>query len=97
MNSEIRDAQLQKIPYMLVVGDREAEQESVAVRLRSTEKSNLMAIGELTTTMKALLIEKCSRPEGNPAEIVTRAFIRTRILEHLKPSKPKLGPLDHLY
>lgn len=58
MNSKIRDAQLQKIPYMLVVGDREAEQESVAVRLRSTEKSNLMTIGELTTTMKAAIDRK---------------------------------------
>ena len=55
MNSKIRDAQLQKIPYMLVVGDREAEQEAVAVRLRSTEKSNLMTIGEITTTMRAAI------------------------------------------
>ena len=55
MNSKIRDAQLQKIPYMLVVGDREADQESVAVRLRSTEKSNLMTIGELTATMRAAI------------------------------------------
>ena len=58
MNSKIRDAQLQKIPYMLVVGDREAEQEAVAVRLRSTEKSNLMTIGELTKTIIAAIDEK---------------------------------------
>ncbi|MGH2449280.1 MAG: threonine--tRNA ligase [Chloroflexota bacterium] len=31
---KIREAQLQKVPYMLVVGDREAETGSVAVRLR---------------------------------------------------------------
>ena len=37
MNAKIRDAQLQKIPYMLVVGDREAEQGTVALRLRSGE------------------------------------------------------------
>ncbi|MCH8920752.1 MAG: threonine--tRNA ligase [Chloroflexi bacterium] len=35
MQAKIRDAQLQKVPYMLVVGDREAEAESAAVRLRS--------------------------------------------------------------
>src|SRR5262249_37153504 len=35
MQKKIRDAQLQKIPYMLVVGEREAEQGAVAVRLRS--------------------------------------------------------------
>ena len=34
MNQKIRTAQLQKIPYMLVVGDREAEASAVAVRSR---------------------------------------------------------------
>jgi len=37
MNAKIRDAQKKKIPYMLVIGDREVEQEAVAVRLRSGE------------------------------------------------------------
>jgi threonyl-tRNA synthetase len=35
MNAKIRDAQMQKIPYMLVVGDKEAAAEAVSVRLRS--------------------------------------------------------------
>jgi threonyl-tRNA synthetase len=35
MNSKIRDAQNQKIPYMLVVGDKEMENNQVALRLRS--------------------------------------------------------------
>jgi threonyl-tRNA synthetase len=35
MQKKIRDAQLQKIPYMLVVGEREAQEGKVAVRLRS--------------------------------------------------------------
>jgi threonyl-tRNA synthetase len=34
MQAKIRDAQLQKIPYMLVVGDKEAQAEAVAVRSR---------------------------------------------------------------
>ncbi len=34
MNRKIRDNQVQKIPYMLVVGDREAETGTAAVRLR---------------------------------------------------------------
>ena len=37
MNSKIREAQLQKIPYMLVVGDKEVAEEAVSVRLRSGE------------------------------------------------------------
>lgn len=35
MQRKIREAQTAKIPYMLVIGDREAEAESVSVRLRS--------------------------------------------------------------
>jgi threonyl-tRNA synthetase len=34
VNLKIRDAQMQKVPYMLVLGDREAESGSVAVRHR---------------------------------------------------------------
>ncbi len=37
MNAKIRHAQLQKIPYMLVAGDREAEAGTVAVRVRTGE------------------------------------------------------------
>ncbi|PKN96938.1 MAG: threonine--tRNA ligase [Chloroflexi bacterium HGW-Chloroflexi-4] len=37
MNAKIRDAQNQKIPYMLVVGDKEMENGQVALRMRSGE------------------------------------------------------------
>jgi threonyl-tRNA synthetase len=37
MNAKIRDAQNQKIPYMLVIGDREVDQGTISVRLRSGE------------------------------------------------------------
>lgn len=37
MNAKIRDAQNQKIPYMLVVGDKEMESNQVALRLRGGE------------------------------------------------------------
>jgi threonyl-tRNA synthetase len=43
MNAKIRDAQLQKIPYMLVVGDREVKTDSVSVRLRSEEDLGAMS------------------------------------------------------
>jgi len=38
MNAKIRAAQLQKIPYLLVVGDKEAEAGTVAVRLRGKKR-----------------------------------------------------------
>jgi threonyl-tRNA synthetase len=44
MNAKIRDAQMQKIPYMLVVGDKEAESGGVALRLRSGENPGPMSL-----------------------------------------------------
>ncbi|GAB4475507.1 MAG: threonine--tRNA ligase [Anaerolineales bacterium] len=44
MNAKIRDAQTQKIPYMLVVGDKEQESGQVALRLRSGENPGPMSI-----------------------------------------------------
>ncbi|MBI3538527.1 MAG: threonine--tRNA ligase [Chloroflexi bacterium] len=44
MQSKIRDHQLMKVPYMLVVGDKEAEANAVAVRLRSGEDLKAMAM-----------------------------------------------------
>jgi threonyl-tRNA synthetase len=44
MNAKIRDAQLQKIPYMLVVGDREAEGKAVSVRTRAGEDLKSMPV-----------------------------------------------------
>jgi len=44
MNAKLRDAQLQKIPYMLVVGDKEEADEAVSVRLRGNENLGMMLI-----------------------------------------------------
>ena len=44
MNAKIRDAQNQKIPYMLVIGDREVEADSISVRLRSEENLGAMPV-----------------------------------------------------
>jgi threonyl-tRNA synthetase len=41
---KIRDAQLQKIPYMLVVGEREAQEGTVSLRKRSGEEVKALAI-----------------------------------------------------
>ncbi|MCA9969547.1 MAG: threonine--tRNA ligase [Anaerolineales bacterium] len=44
MNKKIRNAQLQKIPYMLVVGDKEEENQQVAVRTRENEDRGAMRV-----------------------------------------------------
>ena len=44
MNAKIREAQLQKIPYMLVVGDKEQAEHAVSVRLRTNENLGRMPL-----------------------------------------------------
>jgi threonyl-tRNA synthetase len=51
MQAKIRDAQLQKVPYMLVVGDREAEANAAAVRLRNGEDLKSRPISEIIERM----------------------------------------------
>lgn len=46
MNAKIRDAQNQKIPYMLVVGDKEEEAGQVALRLRNGDNPGPMPLQE---------------------------------------------------
>jgi threonyl-tRNA synthetase len=46
MNAKIRKAQVQKIPFMLVVGDKEAEVGAVSVRLRSGEDLRAKSVDE---------------------------------------------------
>jgi len=47
MNSKIRQAQLQKVPYMLVAGDKEIEAGTVAVRTRTGENLDPMTVDEV--------------------------------------------------
>jgi threonyl-tRNA synthetase len=49
---KIRQAQLEKIPYMLVVGDREAEERKVAPRARSGEQLAAMPIEEFAARVR---------------------------------------------
>ena len=53
MQKKIRDAQLQKIPYMLVVGEREAQEGKVAVRLRSGKDLGTMPLETFVARIKS--------------------------------------------
>ncbi len=46
MNAKIRDAQNQKVPYMLVVGDKEAQDGAVALRMRNGENPGAMPLAD---------------------------------------------------
>jgi threonyl-tRNA synthetase len=58
MNAKVRDAQLQKIPYILVVGDREAEAGTVSLRLRTEENLGAMPIQAFIERAHAAVAEK---------------------------------------
>jgi len=59
---KIREAQLQKIPYMLVVGDREAETGQVSVRNRKHGDQGAVGLdeflGRLTTIVDSRSLEE---------------------------------------
>jgi threonyl-tRNA synthetase len=52
MQAKIRDAQMQKIPYMLICGDKESEAGEVSVRLRSGEDLKSKPVTELIEMIK---------------------------------------------
>ncbi len=58
LGKKIREAQLQKIPYMLVIGDREVEEKTVAPRLRSGDTLEPSSVEGVV----ALLKEELEKP-----------------------------------
>ena len=58
VNLKIRDAQLQKIPYMLVVGDREQQNGCVAVRQRKHGDQGVKPLADCIAAIRALIDSK---------------------------------------
>jgi len=58
MNLKIRQAQLEKIPYVLVIGDREAASNTVSVRLRDGSQFNDQSLDSFKETVKSAIIKK---------------------------------------
>ncbi|NKB72208.1 MAG: threonine--tRNA ligase [Candidatus Latescibacteria bacterium] len=58
LNRRIRQAQLHKVPYMLIVGDREMEDGKVAMRLRSGENLDARPVGEVVEQITGKIAAK---------------------------------------
>jgi len=58
VNFKIREAQLQKIPFMLVVGDREQENGQVSVRNRKQGDQGVKTVAEFLATIRGLIETK---------------------------------------
>jgi len=55
MNLKIREAQLEKIPYMFVVGDREMDASQVSLRLRNGEDLGLLPASQFVERVKPII------------------------------------------
>jgi threonyl-tRNA synthetase len=55
MGAKIRDAQLQKVPYMLVVGRREEEVRGVSVRLRTNEDRGMTEVSSFVEHLREVV------------------------------------------
>jgi threonyl-tRNA synthetase len=58
MNAKIREHAMQKVPFLLVVGDKEAEAGKVNVRTRGKEKTEDMLTAEFVEKIRKLIAEK---------------------------------------
>jgi threonyl-tRNA synthetase len=58
MQAKIRNAQLQKVPFMLIIGKREAEAGTVSVRARTGEDLGAMAIDDVASMLSELVASR---------------------------------------
>src|SRR2546429_6987228 len=60
MNAKVREHTMQKVPFLLVVGEKEAEAGTVNVRVRGKEKTEDMPVADFVEKIKGLIAEKKS-------------------------------------
>ena len=58
MQARIREAQMQKIPYMAIVGDREVDNNTLALRLRTEENLGAMSLDDFIDRVKGVIEAK---------------------------------------
>jgi threonyl-tRNA synthetase len=63
MNPKIRQAQLEKIPYMLVVGDKEVATATISVRQRRREQQVIQSFADFKSHAKAAIAGKTNELE----------------------------------
>jgi threonyl-tRNA synthetase len=58
MNLKIREAQMEKVPYMLVVGDKEMSSSRASLRLRNSENVGMETLAQIKSTIRAAIAAK---------------------------------------
>jgi threonyl-tRNA synthetase len=69
IGAKIRDAQMQKVPFMLVLGDREMEQGKVAVRERVKGDIGVMSLEEFIGMARRLVESRALRNDSPESEV----------------------------
>jgi threonyl-tRNA synthetase len=65
LGAKIRDAQMQKVPYILVVGDREAEAGAASLRLRTGQDLGSTPVDAISEMIQADVAQKQVQPGTN--------------------------------
>ena len=79
MQAKIREAQLQKIPYMLVIGKREVAEDAVAVRLRNGRDLGAMPVAQFLelalprVESRSLYLDDTEKAEAREGELAAAA------------------------
>jgi threonyl-tRNA synthetase len=63
LNFKIREAQMGKVPFMIIVGDKEAEKRSVSVRLRTGQQINDLGYEQVIQMIVSNIKERKLQPE----------------------------------
>lgn len=58
LGAKIRDAEMQKVPYILVTGDKEAQSQSVAVRRRGQKETESVLVEEFKKRVLSAIMER---------------------------------------
>jgi len=61
LNARIRDAQLMKVPFMLVAGEREVQGQGVAVRRRETGDAGFQPLNEFIPWLRQLIDSRATK------------------------------------
>ena len=83
IGKKIREAQLEKVPYMLVIGDKEAESGTVSVRHRADGDLGVMETAAFMAQLKELVDSKANKyhnPIKAPCPTGHGAFLQWRLL-----------------
>ena len=61
MNVKIRDAQMDKVPYMMILGDREVENSTVSIRLRTGEQLSGQPLEKFASDVKIIITSRSNQ------------------------------------